>query len=147
MLQKTPAELTAEVADIGVRYSKFNIYAFAGLPPSDLTQAFSGWLIKFERVTADGAGSKGIPWAAPVANSGILRRDMTVPCQGVGALPGNMGWWLIVHDTDALGLDANAQRFSYTVGTSGADILLDSVSITQGQTYPLQEVFIDLNPA
>jgi len=125
--------------------ARFKIHAFGGVAPSTAA-ALAGNLgtpiITYQAVTANGDDGKyGLKWDTPVALSRTGARLMTQAAQGVGISSGNITYVVLAEQDDPLTAGTSKVRYIATIGTSGADIIVDSVNIMAGQTYAFSSMF------
>jgi hypothetical protein len=134
----TDSIATQMAADLKTRLGNVKLHLFTGTKPNSST-ALSGALgtplATVQAVTADGGGKYGIQWDTPVALSRTLARLMTQACKYVGLSTGMITYAILTGEDDPLTASTSYYRLVMSVGTSGTDIVVDSVSVTLGITY------------
>jgi hypothetical protein len=119
--------------------TRFKIHAYGGVQPvtaAALAGNLGTPIITYQAVTANGDDGKyGLKWDTPVALSRTGARLLTQAAQGVGISSGNITYVVLAEQDDPLTASTSKARYIATIGTSGADIIVDSVNIEQGKTY------------
>jgi len=144
----TDSLATKQATDLKTALGNVKLHLFTGTAPTTST-ALSGALgtplATVQAVTADGGGKYGIQWDTPVALSRTLARLLTQTCQYVGLSTGIIAYAVLTHVDDPLTASTSYYRLVMSVGTSGADVIVDSALVTTGLTYgfssPLEIIF------
>ena len=138
MQLRTNALATKQATDMIAVLTAFKLHGYGGTPPATaaaLAGALGTPAITYQAVSANLDGKYGLKWAAPVAQSRVAARDTTQAAQGVAASSTNLTYVVLAEQDDTLAADTAKYRLVASVGTSGADIILDSVAVVSGTTY------------
>lgn len=108
------------------------ISAYTGAAPADADAAATGTLLGTLAFSSDafGAASSGAVTAAAITSD--TNADAT----------GTIGYAYVHVSGDALGSSATAKRLLCTVGTSGADINWNSLSVVSGGTLAITSLVV-----
>ena len=111
------------------------IHVYTGAQPVSADNAVSGTLLG--KVTVDGepftfgSPDNGLQFAAP--EDGIISKVEGDLWQLIGEANGNAGWGRLMGNAlDALGSSETLPRIDFSIGTSGADLILNNVAIATG---------------
>lgn len=114
------------------------IRVYSGSQPTDADSAETGTLLL--TITQDagdftgGVATNGLNFDADAAASGVLSKEAAETWQGVGLAAGTAGYFRCYANAYTTGASTTAVRFDGTCGTSGAQLVMSSVSVSVGAT-------------
>ena len=124
------------------------MYIFSGSQPSDPDDAVSSTLLM--TITQDslafvaGAFDNGLEFEDDPL-SGVIEKDATEVWSGVCSVAGQAGWFMICgNETDARGASTTLPRMTGSIGTSNADAIMPSTTLTAVKTYTLDSFALTL---
>jgi len=107
---------------------------YSGTVPSSADDAISGDSTLLCEITDNGqslAGGTGIDFDS-AASGGTITKDPNQTWKGTNAASGTATYFRVVQQEDGGGSSTTDERIQGTVGTSGADLNLSSVSLSSG---------------
>ena len=111
------------------------IHVYTGSQPTSANSAVSGTLLG--KITEDGGtftfGSQDNGLLFDEPDDGIIAKDPAQMWQMLAEASGTAGWArLMGNASDPLGQSDTLPRIDFSIGTSGADLLLNNTSISEG---------------
>ena len=118
-----------------------NIYA--GTEPSTADAAIVGGTHTLLCQISNNNTSTGITFAANAA-SGAITKNLSETWSKAAAASGTAAFYRLVSATDTGALSTTEARVQGSVGTSGADLNLTTVSLSQGVVYTIDTYSVSL---
>lgn len=130
-----------DTGDFGTIFDASRVKIYTGSAPSDADSAESGTLLV--SIGSDNADTHC--HFSGTASSGQLTKN-TDTWSGTAAATGTAGYFRLVINTDGGGSSTTEIRLQGSVGTTGADLNMSSLSITNGTTQTI-DTFTVTQPA
>lgn len=123
-------------------FDNFTVRLYNGTPPADADAALSGNTLLTE-FFKDNDGSTRLTWNAS-ANNGTIERNSAEAAGSTAVATGTATFFRAVLTGDTGGLSTTEKRIQGTVGTSGADLIIGSTSITTSDIDTLANFSLSL---
>lgn len=135
-----------DTGDLGTLYANGRLDIYSGTAPATASAAETG--TKLVSLTKDGgAFTPGSPTNgfnfSSAASSGVLTQDGNT-YKGTALATGTAGYFRLYDNDVTTGADASAIRLQGTVGTSGADMIVSTASITAGAVVTLSSFSVTM---
>lgn len=118
------------------------MHIYTGNQPPTADSAVTGTLLG--QVTEDGGSfdfgspDNGLLFAAP--DEGMITKDPGQTWRFTGLASGVAGWGrLMGNDLDSLGSSTSLPRIDFSIGQSGADLILTNTTITTGASHTIDQ--------
>jgi len=121
---------------------------YSGTQPTDADQAFNGTLLATfsnnHGTFTPGSPAYGLRFGT--ASAGAIAKDSSQTWQAVAVATGTAGWFrLYANATDAGAGSTSLPRIDGTIGTSGAQLNMSSLTITLGATITIDTFTVTLD--
>lgn len=118
---------------------------YSGTQPASADDAATG--TKLVTLTKSGDGVTGLTFEATATN-GVLEKNPAETWQGTAVAGGTAGWFRMREASDTgVGASTTAVRVDGAISTSGAEMNLGSLTITQGAPFILSSAAFTLPKA